>query len=227
MTILGLIPARAGSKRLPGKNLLALSGKPLLAHTCEAALASGVLTEIYVNTDSADIAAVPEQHGVACPVLRPRQLAADDTPTRASNLFVLEFLAARGESYDAVMVLQPTSPLRSADDIRRAWALFEEHAPCAAVSVSPIAPESWTGRIAAGNRFEREVGDELLYRLNGAIYIYAWRDYLENLAPRKTVAYVMPPMRSVDVDTHEDLEYAEYLLSLARRNPPIQARYCA
>jgi CMP-N-acetylneuraminic acid synthetase len=212
MAVLGLIPARAGSKRLPGKNLLLLDGKPLLAHTCEAAVTSGILSAVYVNTDSAEIAAVAEHCGVACPALRPRHLAADDTPTRASNLFLLEFLAARGECYDAVMVLQPTSPLRTAEDIRRAWALFEEHAPCAAVSVTPLVPESWAGRIARGNRFERATGEDLLYRLNGAIYVHAWRDYVEDCAPRTTVAYVMPAARSVDVDTRSDLEYAEFLL---------------
>jgi CMP-N-acetylneuraminic acid synthetase len=215
MTVVGLIPARAGSKRLPGKNLLALDRKPLIAHTCESAVASGILNAVYVNTDSAEIAAVAEHYGASCPALRPRHLAADDTPTRASNLFLLEFLAARGESYDAVMVLQPTSPLRTAEDIRRAWLLFEEHAPCATMSVAPLVPESWAGRIARGNRFERAEGEDLLYRLNGAIYVYAWRDYVEDCAPRTTVAYVMPAARSVDVDTREDLEYAEFLLQRA------------
>ena len=144
MTVVGLIPARAGSKRLPGKNLVPLDGRPLLAHTCAAAVESRVLTAVYANTDSAEIAAIAEQNGVACPALRPKHLAEDNTPTRDSNLFILDFLSRRGERYDAVMVLQPTSPLRTAEDIRGAWALFEEHAPCAVVSVAPLVEPNTT-----------------------------------------------------------------------------------
>ncbi len=227
MIVVGLIPARAGSKRLPGKNLLPLAAKPLIAHTCEAALDSGVLTAVYVNTDDPAIAAAAERYGVAYPVLRPAHLAADDTPTRASNLFLLEFLAERGEHYDAVLVLQPTSPLRSAEDIRRAWTLFEEHAPCEVVSVSPLVPESWAGRIGRGNRFERDGGDEWLYALNGAIYVHAWADYVEGRPARKTVAYVMPRERSVDIDTRDDFDYAEYVLGHRTVTVPRRRSRCA
>ena len=217
MTVVGLIPARAGSKRLPGKNLVPLGGRPLLAYTCAAAVESRVLTAVYVNTDSAEIAAIAEQNGVVCPALRPKHLAAYDTPTRDSNLFLLDFLSRRCERYDAVLVLQPTSPLRTAEDIRRAWALFEEHAPCAVVSVAPLARESWTGRIGRDGQFERAVGDETIYRLNGAIYIYRYEDYIADLPPRKTVAYLMPAARSIDIDTPGDLEYTRFVLQQCRQ----------
>lgn len=211
MTVVGLIPARAGSKRLPRKNLAPLDGRPLLSFTCAAALESGVLTAVYVNTDSPEIARAAAELGVDCPVLRPAHLAVDATPTRDSNLFLLDFLARRGERYDAVMVLQPTSPLRTAGDIRGAWALFEEEAPCEVVSVSPLARESWTGHLGRDRRFEPNVGDEMLYRLNGAIYIHCCDDYVAGHEPRKTVAYLMPPSRGVDIDTSQDLEYANFL----------------
>ena len=217
MSVVGLIPARAGSKRLPGKNLIPFDGRPLIAHTCAAAQASGVLSAIYVNTDSPEIAAAAQQNGATCPVLRPKRLAADDTPSRDSNLFMLDFLARRGECYDAVMVLQPTSPLRTADDIRAAWQLFEEHAPCAVVSVTPLAPEAWTGRIGRDGRFERSAGQDTVYRLNGAIYIHGWEDYVQDRPPRKTIAYLMPPTRGLDIDTPDDLEYAEFLLRKVRQ----------
>ena len=152
MTVVALIPARAGSKRLTNKNLADLGGRPLLSYTCEAARASGVLTAAHVNTDSPEIAAVGERYGVECPVLRPPHLAGDATPTEDSNRFLLEFLAARGETYDAVMVLQPTSPLRTADDIRAAWELFEANAPCAVLSVSPVNPAAWVGRVGRDGR---------------------------------------------------------------------------
>lgn len=212
MSVVALIPARAGSRRLPNKNLLPLAGRPLVAHTCAAAQTSGALSAVYVNTDSREIAAVAERHGVPCPVLRPEHLAAAHSSTRDANLFLLDFLAQRGETYDAVMVLQPTSPLRTAEDIRAALGLFEGNSPCAVVSVSPVVPECWLGRIGPDGRFERSVGDETAYRLNGAIYVYGWDDYVYDRTPRKTIAHPMPASRGVDIDAREDLEYAEFLL---------------
>lgn len=217
MSVVGLIPARAGSKRLPKKNLALLDDRPLIAHTCEAAVASGVLSAVYVNTDSEAIGEVAQQHGVPCPVLRPAHLAQDATSTRAANLFFLDFLARRGEVHEAVMILQPTSPLRTPTDIRAAWDLFEEHAPCEVVSVSRLVPESWAGHIGRDGRFDRCVGDEMLYRLNGAIYVHRCDDYVYDRPPRKVVAYAMPTARAVDVDTSEDLDYARFLLAQARQ----------
>jgi len=212
MTVVGIIPARAGSRRLPNKNLALLDGEPLIAWTCDAALCSGVLSAVYVNTDSPAIAAAADRRGVACPQLRPAALATDTADTRSANRFLLEVLAQRGEHYDAVMTLQPTSPLRTADDLRAAWDLFETNAPCAVVSVTRVAPASWLGRITKDGCFDPLAGDDPAYRLNGAVYIHTTDDYLGEHAPRKTVAYVMPPERSVDIDTAEDLRYAEHLL---------------
>ena len=212
MTVLGLIPARAGSKRLVNKNLVDLAGRPLLSYTCEAALGSGVLSAVYVNTDSPAIAAVAQEYMVPCPVLRPPHLAADDTPTQESNRFLLEFLAQRGETYDAVMVLQPTSPLRSPEDICEALTLFEANAPCAVVSASPVAPASWLGRIGRDGRLDPLSGQDVVHRLNGAIYIHRTDDYLHNRRAPRTMVYPMPAARGVDVDTLEDLHYAESLL---------------
>jgi CMP-N,N'-diacetyllegionaminic acid synthase len=212
MRIVGLIPARAGSKRLANKNVADLCGRPLLHYTCEAALHSGVLSAVYVNTDSRAIAAIAEECGVSCPVLRPAELARDDTPTEASNRYLLEYLAARDESYDGVMTLQPTSPLRTAEDICEALATFEANAPCTVVSVSPVAPSCWLGRIGKDGRFDPLAGQDVMYRLNGAIYIHRLEDYLENRRAPRTMVYPMPAERSVDIDTPDDLKYAAFLL---------------
>ena len=212
MKIIGLIPARAGSKRLLNKNLADLDGRPLIAHTCQTALASGVLSAVCVNTDNSEIAAVAQHFGVECPVLRPANLARDDTPTNESNRFMLEFLAGRGQAYDAVMVLQPTSPLRSADDICGALELYEANVPCAVVSVSPVSPAAWLGHIGKDGRFEPLPGRDVLYRLNGAIYLYEYEDYLHGRRPPRTLVYAMPTTRGVDIDTLEDLKYAQFLL---------------
>lgn len=211
MTVVGLVPARAGSKRIPRKNLLPFAGNPLVGHTCQVARSSGVLDALYVNTDCPEIARVATASGAVCPVLRPAGLASDEASTRDANLFLLHYLRERGEVYDAVMILQPTSPLRITEDVVHAWSLFEDHAPCSVVSVSPLAPESWSGRIRPDGSFERMSGPDTLFRLNGAIYIYRWDDYVEDRVPRKTVAYTMPATRGVDIDTREDLEYARYL----------------
>jgi CMP-N,N'-diacetyllegionaminic acid synthase len=212
MKVVGLIPARAGSKRLANKNLALLDGRPLIAFTCEAALSSGVLSAVYVNTDSPAIATVAERFGVHCPALRPESLARDDTPTRDSNRYFLNMLAQRGEQYDAVMVLQPTSPLRTAEDIREAWELFESNQPCAVVSVSPLTPASWLGRIGKDGRFEPLPGEDVVYGLNGAIYTYTIGDYTAGRVPARTLVHPMPRSRGVDIDTLEDLRYAEFLL---------------
>ncbi len=212
MTIVGLIPARSGSKRLPDKNLAMLAGRPLIQHTCEAAVESRVLDAVYVNTDCRRIADAAAAAGARCPVLRPRHLAADETPTRDANRFILDWLAGRGERYDAVAVLQPTSPLRTADDIRCAWQLFDENAPCAVVSVSPVAPASWLGHVGRDARFEPLGGDRPVCRLNGAIYIYAVDDYLSAREPPRTLAFAMPADRGVDIDTEEDMRHAECLM---------------
>ncbi|MGE0479811.1 MAG: acylneuraminate cytidylyltransferase family protein [Phycisphaerae bacterium] len=212
MRIVGIIPARRGSKRLAHKNLAPLGGRPLLAHTCAAALQSGALARVLVNTDSPDIAAVALQCGVECPALRPARLAQDDTPTRLSNMFLLEMLATGGERFDAIMVLQPTSPLRTAADIASAAALFERARPCAVVSVSPVAPASWLGRVDESGTLARHEGDATVYRLNGAIYLHEWSDYVNDRTAARTVAYVMPAERGVDIDTAADLAAAEGLL---------------
>lgn len=212
MRVIGIIPARAGSRRLVRKNLALLDGRPLITYTCEAALTSGVLDALYINTDSPEIAAVAGEAGAACPVLRPAALAADDTPTAAANRFLLQHLAQRGETYDTLITLQPTSPLRSAEDICEALALFEENAPCEVVSASPVAPAFWLGHAGRDGRFEALDGSDVLYRLNGAIYVQAVADILaERAAPRKML-YPMPANRGVDIDTAEDLAYAESLL---------------
>ena len=212
MRTVAMIPARAGSKRIPHKNLTLFGGRPLIAHTCEAARAAGIFDAIYVNTDSRQIADVAEQYGAHCPVLRPSALAQDDTSTELATRFFLSYLAEHGESYDALMILQPTSPLRTAADIEAAAQLYEEHAPCTVVSVAHVAPAFWLGRGTKDGQFEGLIGDEPLFKLNGAIYIFPFAEYLAGERPTKRMLYAMPTDRSIDIDTPADLEMAEYFL---------------
>ncbi len=117
MKTLGIVPARGGSKGIPRKNIVPLLGKPLLAYTAEAALAAQRLTRVILSTEDEEIARVGRQCGLAVPFLRPTELARDDTPTIPVLQDVVRKLEAAGEVYDAVFILQPTTPLRRAEDI--------------------------------------------------------------------------------------------------------------
>ncbi|QOJ13969.1 MAG: acylneuraminate cytidylyltransferase family protein [Planctomycetia bacterium] len=215
MTFVGIIPARSGSRRIVNKNLAPLGGRPLISYTCRSALESGALDAVYVNTDCPRIAAVAAEYGVSCPVLRPARLAADNTPTRDANRFLLEHLLALGERYDAMVVLQPTSPLRSAADIRGALELWRRHPAGAVATVSPVAPSEWCGTIHATGEFRTLPAQGTLYRLNGAVYVYPLGDYLRDHPTKRMLAYPMPASRSVDIDTPEDMQTAEALLEAA------------
>jgi CMP-N-acetylneuraminic acid synthetase len=115
-TAVALVPARAGSQRVPGKNVLPLAGHPLIAYTIAAAQESGIFTEVVVSTDSEEIAEVARRYGASVPGLRPAELA---TSTSSDIDWVVHVMAGRDE--DAFAILRPTSPFRSADTIRRAW----------------------------------------------------------------------------------------------------------
>jgi CMP-N,N'-diacetyllegionaminic acid synthase len=123
-TAVALIPARQGSKRVPGKNIRLLAGHPLLAYTIAPAIESGLFESVIVSTDSEEIAAIARHYGAEVPFLRPAELAGDTSPDIAWLDHLMRALKAQGRSWDCFSLLRPTSPFRSADTIRRGWALF-------------------------------------------------------------------------------------------------------
>lgn len=125
MRVLGIIPARGGSKEIPRKNLAPLQGKPLLAYTAEAALKSKRLAKVLLSTDDEEIADIGRRFGLDVPFLRPAALAQDHSPTIDVLLDVLARLQSSGDTYDAVFTLQPTNPLRTVADIDGAIELME------------------------------------------------------------------------------------------------------
>lgn len=127
MKTLALIPARGGSKGLPGKNIRPLLGKPLIAWSIEQALKSKEIAKTVVSTDDEEIAHVAREYGAEVPFLRPPHLAQDDTPSIAVAEHLIHWLQERGEEYDALMLLQPTSPLRKDGDLDNAVKKLEEH----------------------------------------------------------------------------------------------------
>jgi len=229
--ILGLIPARGGSKGLPGKNVLDLSGRPLIAWTIAAALESDVLDSIVVSTDDLTIAAAAIDAGADVPFMRPSPLACDDAPMVDTILHAVDSLAEDGRVYDAVMVLQATSPLRSAQDIRDAERLFDPAGGVdSVVSVVQTAHNPlWANTLPEDRRMcdfmrpevsgKRRQDLPTYYRLNGAIYLITVEALRRQLAfiGQNTVALVMPADRSVDIDTIIDFEVARALVARAGR----------
>jgi CMP-N,N'-diacetyllegionaminic acid synthase len=118
------IPARHGSKRVPGKNVRALGGHPMLAYTIASAIESGVFASVIVSTDAEDVAAIARHYGAEVPFLRPDAFAGDTSPDMEWLSHAIETLARGGRRWECFSLLRPTSPFRTADTIRRAWSLF-------------------------------------------------------------------------------------------------------
>jgi N-acylneuraminate cytidylyltransferase len=123
-SVVAFIPARQGSKRVPGKNVRLLRGHPLLAYTIAAARDSGVFDRVIVSTDAEEVAEIARHYGADVPFLRPGRFAGDTSPDIEWLSFTIEELARQGATWDAFALLRPTSPFRTADTIRRAWSVF-------------------------------------------------------------------------------------------------------
>ena len=222
MKVLGVIPARGGSKAIPRKNLVMLGGKPLLAWTCEAAKGSK-LDRIIVSTDNEEIARIAVSYGVDVPFLRPAELSEDSSATIDAVTHALE---AIDEKFDAVMVLQPTSPFRTTQDIDECLALLEQSAADSVISVVDVGgyhPARMkyldSGRLVDPpfvELRENQPRQELvpMYIRNGAVYLTRTKTLLEgSFKGADCIAYVMPSDRSVNIDEPIDLIVAEAILS--------------
>jgi CMP-N,N'-diacetyllegionaminic acid synthase len=227
MQVLGVITARGGSRGLPGKNIADVAGKPLIGWTIAAARAARGLTRSIVSTDSAAIAAVARQCGAEVPFLRPPELARDETPHLPVLLHALDWMRDHaGFDADYVMLLQPTSPLRNAADIEESLALAARHGAESVVAmVEPHGHPYWCktlapdGRVVpllppyAGSLRRQDLPPALLP--NGALYLVR-TDFLRRTGGfygERTYAYVMPPERSLDVDTAWELELVRLVMA--------------
>lgn len=223
---LAIVTARSGSKRLPGKNVREFCGKPLFVWSVLAGLACPRIGRIVVSTDSAEYQHIAIAAGAECPWLRDPALAADTTSSADVVQEVLDRLGDAVRQYRGLVLLQPTSPLRTAEDIGGALALFESrHAP-AVVSVSEAeCPPAWMGQLPPDlvmnefvpPRFRGLRSQELgtWYRLNGAVYVIGVETFCREhgFMPDGTLGYVMPRERSVDVDTAFDFDLAALLMT--------------
>lgn len=213
--VLALIPARGGSKGLPGKNILCINERPLIDWTIVAAKAARCVDRLVLSSDDERIAACAREAGCEVPFIRPADLATDTTAMIDVVLHALDQLPG----YDYVVLLQPTSPLRIAADIDAACLTLESRRTPACVSVSLVDQSPyWMCQIAADGRVIPLFGSEMrgarrqdlpaVYAPNGAVYVadIAWLRRTRTFITDETVAYLMPPERSLDIDTAADLE---------------------
>lgn len=221
--MLAIIPARAGSKGLPGKNKMMLKGKPLIAHTIEAALHSQFIKQIIVTTDDTDILDISNQYGVI-PLHRPKDLSRDDSSIHDVIVHTIENYQKQKKRYpDHIILLQPTNPLRNQTHIDEAIERFFHHAVSSLVSVCKVQEHPYimkqiiSGKLvdyipnrSAGNRQDFPP----IYRLNGCIYIVETHAFLthQRLHFKDTIPYIMNTEDSIDIDNKIDFLLADLLL---------------
>ena len=225
-SILGVIPARGGSKGLARKNILQLAGKPLIAYTIEAALGASLLARVVVSTEDDEIARVSRQYGAQVPFFRPHDLAGDESSIYSVLIHAVRWLEEH-ENWcaDYILLLQPTSPLRKAEDIDGSIALALEKDADGVVSLYEARPHPYqTKRLTEDGRILQFISltkaidrrQELppVYAVNGAIYLVKRSVLLEQetFYTERTYAYLMPPERSLDIDSRWDFHLAELVL---------------
>lgn len=226
LRVLGVVPARGGSKGVVDKNIRIVAGRPLLAYTADAARGSRRLTKVVLSTDASDIAAVGRAAGLDVPFVRPAELAQDDTPMLPVLQHAWQAVAAAGFRADAVVLLQPTSPLRRAEHIDAAIELLETSGADTIVSVVEV-PHQYSpasvmrlddGRLvpfAPGPMVTRRQDKPRVFARNGPAVLAVRAALLagSTLYGPDTRPLVMSAADSLDVDDAWDLELAEYVLS--------------
>lgn len=227
MRVLGIIPARGGSKGVERKNVRELCGRPLLAYTAEAALAATRLSRVVLTTEDERIAEVGRACGLDVPFLRPAALAADDTPMLPVVQHAAREVAAVDGPYDAICLLQPTSPLRTAAEIDACVDLLERSDADAVATVLPVPAEHnphWVYFAAADGTLRLSTGETspiprrqalpAAFCREGSVYVTRARVLLEenSLYGARFVGYPIDPERSVNIDDWSDWERAERIV---------------
>lgn len=226
-TFIGIIPARIGSKRLPKKNILNLAGKPLIFWTIEAGLTSEYLDEIIVSTDSAEIKEIGEKYGANVPFLRPKELATDIASSFDVVIHAIEFYQNEfKKTFDYIVLLQPTSPLRNSNHIDDAIRLLDSKHADAIISVcemrhTPLWANTLPEDLSMVNFLRKDIKNKRsqdlpeYYRLNGAIYIAKRERLLEEetfFLKKNIFAFIMPEKNSIDIDKEFDFKLAEFII---------------
>lgn len=229
---LAIIPARSGSKGLPDKNIKPLNDMPLMAYSIRTAKESGVFDEIMVSTDSEKYAQISREYGANVPFLRSERLSRDNAGSWDVVKEVLENYRKQELLFDTVCLLQPTSPLRIAEDIIAGYKeLLAKQADAITAVCEVDHSPLWTMMLPddlSMMEFRKKSIDVprqhlgAFYRVNGALYIRKIMYSEENICILNSneYAYIMERKRSVDIDTIDDFEYAEYLLERNNSHTP-------
>ncbi|MFL2664185.1 MAG: cytidylyltransferase domain-containing protein [Crocinitomicaceae bacterium] len=223
--ILVVIPARSGSKGIPGKNIKKLHGKPLINYTIEAAKEIFENSQVIVSTDDKEIAEIAASHGANIPFLRPKELAQDDSSTRDVILHLVDYFERQKSMPSVIVLLQVTSPIRNSKHLNEALDLFF-HKDCdmvVSVTESKTSPyfnlyeENKEGYLqkSKDGAFTRRQDVPPVYEYNGAIYIFKTKSIVESEMKdfEKITKYVMSKNDSVDIDDEVDWKIAEYILT--------------
>ena len=223
MKILVLITARGGSKGIPNKNIKLLNGKPLLHYSIEVALEMFKADDICVSTDSEEIKAVAELAGISVPFLRPIELASDTSGSNDVILHAIAFYEQVGKHYEALLLLQPTSPFRKKEHIEAALAMYNKDTEMiTGVTETEVNPynilyeEDTTGFLQKSKsaQFTRRQDCPVVWQMNGAIYLINLKALKEkgNIALLKKQKLVMDKVSSLDIDTPMDWMFAEFVI---------------
>jgi len=228
VTTLAVVPARGGSKGLPGKNVRPLLGLPLLVHSLRLAALCPEIERTVVSTDSEEIAATAREFGGEVPFMRPRELASDDAPMLPVLQHALSQLDREGSSYELLLLLDPTSPGRLPEDVARAHALLERSPDAdgvVAVSEPPFNP-FWHAVVERDGLIEPLIADVPVFarrqdvprvlRVNAALYLFRaefLRREREAWQNGRHVALEIPDIRAFHIDSEEDFRVAEAVLA--------------
>ena len=229
--VLALIPARAGSERLPGKNIRLLSGLPMISWSIEAAKGSQFVDDVVVSTDDRQIEEIARAAGAEVPFTRPKYLAESTSSMIDVALHALNELEKLGRVYDYVILMQPTSPMRKSKHINEAIELLLEKSANGVISVTKTDhPEEWAREISSDLRMDQFTGPDFCkrsqdfpvrYRVNGAIYLLR-SAYLRKektfFLKSNCVALLMNPEESIDVDSWLQFRVAQMLLEGGREH---------
>ena len=223
--VLGVIPARGGSKGVPGKNIRPVLGKPLIAYSIECGLQCPSIDHIIVTTDSRKIADLAREWGADVPFARPAELSGDTVPM----LPVLQHAVTETEGYykktlEILVLLDPTGPLRTVDDVEGSIKLFRDSDCDAVVSGNTARRNPYFNMVMQNNSYVRLVipaskaigrrqDSPPVYDLNTVVWVYSRKALMEKARiPKRTLLYLVPPERAIDIDAELDFKILEFLM---------------
>jgi len=228
MSVLAIVPARSGSKRIPNKNIKLLANKPLIAYSIEYALSERAIDRVIVSTDSEQILALSKKYGAEAPFLRPLEISTDEANDASCVLHALNFMKADGYQPEFIVYLRPTQPFRNYGDVGLAVKLLSENKDLDGVRTirdSPY-PPFWMKKIDAENliypfinevkeyQYSRSQDLPSTYFCDGCIDVYRVESFLSagQMNKGKIRAIYQKTQPYVDIDTQEDWDFAEYLI---------------